>query len=352
MAFPSGAGAHPRPPSAGSAVRIQGPIGSSSMLAAVPGGSISRMQSLTAPAGATATSPPVPVRVAAVSPSPSYQPPVIHRQATGGSGVAAPAAQSAPPPAPSAAPPVAPQAAQSSLASENAKLVQSLEALRQTIRIQEEGLEQLRHELEAARTGESRATELAKVAQREVERLSDELRIERGARERAEAASADLHMAAQMARDAAWQERSLQTSNGSAALSRRGPPAAEVQHGGDSGTQSARQLGRGGGSSSRGQSPVNQRRGVLPANAAKDEVDIRLQDFQQRTQCGLIFRRMNRGWYAFRRADDPPYVGERNVELSIVNGKLMARLEPSSNEPGWNNGKLGGIERFVLSMSS
>lgn len=85
----------------------------------------------------------------------------------------------------------------------------------------------------------------------------------------------------------------------------------------------------------------------------KDEIDARLQEFLERTECGLVFRRLNRGWYAFRRAEERgPRFDERNLELSIVNGKLMARMEPSTHDPGWNNGKLGPIDRFVTSCAA
>lgn len=79
----------------------------------------------------------------------------------------------------------------------------------------------------------------------------------------------------------------------------------------------------------------------------KDDIDARLNEYLERSDTGLTFRRLNRGWYAFRRADDRnPPSSDRGVEISIINGKLMARLEPTTHEKGWNNGKLGPIERF------
>lgn len=96
-------------------------------------------------------------------------------------------------------------------------------------------------------------------------------------------------------------------------------------------------------------------RGTLLAQQLpqKDEIDVKLQEFLERSDCGLGFRRLNRGWYAFRRADERSVPsGDRSVELSIINGKLMARLEPSTHHPGWNNGKLGTIERFCAHIAA
>uniref|UniRef100_A0A7S2AIG0 Uncharacterized protein n=1 Tax=Alexandrium andersonii TaxID=327968 RepID=A0A7S2AIG0_9DINO len=88
-----------------------------------------------------------------------------------------------------------------------------------------------------------------------------------------------------------------------------------------------------------------------PASAKGDEVDARLLDYVARSQCSLQFKRLNRGFYAFKRADEPgPIPADRTIEISIVNGKLMVKMEPSSHDPGWNNGKAGPIERFVLKM--
>jgi len=84
------------------------------------------------------------------------------------------------------------------------------------------------------------------------------------------------------------------------------------------------------------------------SRVAKDEIDSRLLDFLEQSDCALIFRRMNRGWYAFRRTDDVgPVSVDRCVELSLVNNKLMAQVEVQTHERGWNNGRPGAIERFV-----
>mmetsp|Transcript_6944 Transcript_6944/g.16564 ORF Transcript_6944/g.16564 Transcript_6944/m.16564 type:complete len:468 (+) Transcript_6944:122-1525(+) len=95
-----------------------------------------------------------------------------------------------------------------------------------------------------------------------------------------------------------------------------------------------------------GRSPGTSR----PASA-KDEIDSRLQDYLARSQCGLIFRRLNRGFYSFRRANDNGN-NDRDIEMSLVNGKLMVKMEPSAYDPGWNNGKAGPIERFCTKMAA
>lgn len=103
---------------------------------------------------------------------------------------------------------------------------------------------------------------------------------------------------------------------------------------------------------------VAQRTGAAPSvspngHLGKDEIDNRLLEFMDSSDCSLLFRRLNRGWYGFRRPDEKgPWSSSRTVELSIVNGKLMAKLEPSTHDEGWNNGKLGPIERFVASMTA
>jgi hypothetical protein len=89
------------------------------------------------------------------------------------------------------------------------------------------------------------------------------------------------------------------------------------------------------------------------SRVAKDEIDSRLLDFLEQSDCALTFRRMNRGWYAFRRMDDVgPISGDRCVELSLVNNKLMAQVEVQTHERGWNNGRPGAIERFVAHFAA
>lgn len=92
---------------------------------------------------------------------------------------------------------------------------------------------------------------------------------------------------------------------------------------------------------------------VPPSAKGADDIDSRLLDFREGSGCDLQFKRLNRGWYQFWTAGQPMRPGDaRSVEISIVNGKLMAKLEPSTHDAGWNNGKLGPIERFAAAFAS
>jgi len=65
-----------------------------------------------------------------------------------------------------------------------------------------------------------------------------------------------------------------------------------------------------------------------------DPIDVRLEEFYNNTGSAIQFRRINRGFYRF---------GDSIVELDIINHKLMARTED-----GWNRGKFGPIEKFLM----
>lgn len=65
-----------------------------------------------------------------------------------------------------------------------------------------------------------------------------------------------------------------------------------------------------------------------------DPIDVRLEEFYNNTGSAVQFRRINHGFYRF---------GETIVELNIINHKLMARTED-----GWNRGKFGPIEKFLM----
>lgn len=65
-----------------------------------------------------------------------------------------------------------------------------------------------------------------------------------------------------------------------------------------------------------------------------DPVDVRLEEFYNSTGSAVQFRRINHGFYRF---------GETIVDLKIINHKLMARTED-----GWNRGKSGPIEKFLM----
>mmetsp|Transcript_83233 Transcript_83233/g.222488 ORF Transcript_83233/g.222488 Transcript_83233/m.222488 type:complete len:250 (+) Transcript_83233:3-752(+) len=69
------------------------------------------------------------------------------------------------------------------------------------------------------------------------------------------------------------------------------------------------------------------------ATVPTDPTDVRLEEFMSGITCPIRFHRINQGLYRF---------GATQVELEIVNQKLMARTDD-----GWNRGKLGPIERFI-----
>jgi hypothetical protein len=235
-----------------------------------------------------------------------------------------------------------------------------LESLRRASATQEERIALLTKQLQVTQENERRLATDLEAAQSENIRLVEEVRVERLVRAQAEAAATELRVAAEMAAQAASAQNNTQSStqHGRGATPSRRVPFAE------------RSAARGRDSSNDVRSPTPQqkqprqytsnenagkaspgvdtaRRGSGRLQSGKDEVDGRLIEFQDREDCGIIFRRLNRGWYSFRRKDEKgPTSSDRTVELSIVNGKLMARLEPSTHDNGWNNGKLGTIERF------
>lgn len=95
------------------------------------------------------------------------------------------------------------------------------------------------------------------------------------------------------------------------------------------------------------------RRGASPVirRPSRDEVEEKLSDYLANSpHCKLEFCRLNQGWYQYRHATDSS-VPQKCIEMSVVNGKLMVKLEPTSHDRGWNNGKLGPIDRFVSQFS-
>merc|ERR1712113_71445 len=70
------------------------------------------------------------------------------------------------------------------------------------------------------------------------------------------------------------------------------------------------------------------------ASDQEDQVDVRLEEFYNSTASQIRFTRINRGFYRF---------GDMIVELSIINHKLMAKTED-----GWNRGKFGPIDKFMM----
>jgi len=63
-------------------------------------------------------------------------------------------------------------------------------------------------------------------------------------------------------------------------------------------------------------------------------IDVCLEEWYNTSGSAVPFRRINRGFYRF---------GDTIVELDIINQKLMARTED-----GWNRGKFGPIEKFMM----
>jgi len=165
-------------------------------------------------------------------------------------------------------------------------LYKEVDALRHTLAMQEQRISDLNVELQASREAGTQLTSEVESARSELSSLIQELQMEKAARERAETVMAEQ------------QQAMLSLPAG-----RRG---------------------------------------------SRDEVEPRLREFIEKSKCNLIFRQLNRGWYAFRRADEKgPQSNDRHVAISIINGKLMVTLEPSTHDPGWNFGKPGPIEKFV-----
>jgi hypothetical protein len=74
------------------------------------------------------------------------------------------------------------------------------------------------------------------------------------------------------------------------------------------------------------------------AVAPNDPIDVQLEATYNQSSCTVPFKRINKGFYMF---------GKTQVELDIVNHKLMVR-----SEDGWNRGKFGPIERFMMHQDS
>jgi len=251
-----------------------------------------------------------------------------------------------------------------------------MEALRRSVVAQEDRIAHLTQDLQASRDSEGRAVADAEAAHDEAMRLREELRQEREWREQAEAADlltppASATKRAQVAAGKAQAKgKARPTSTGAM---RRNLSASDVKAGAPNEPPSARFAlpeppPLASGRSSRGSSFGAASLGALGATGAaaaalrvsargrssaaalkepqQDDIDIALRTFLERGNCGLTFRRMNRGWYAFSRPGERNPGGDRMVELSMVGGKLKARMEPSSHEKGWNNSKAGDIDRF------
>jgi len=241
-------------------------------------------------------------------------------------------------------------------------LQQELESLRRSVASQEDHIAQLKQDVDISRASEEKAKLEAEALRHELVRVGEELRQEREWRAQAEistvvsmatpCASADAKTT--LARGLT---KGKHRSNSSGDL-HRGPsllgvksdaPTCDVTVSAGHVVEQAKNCR----SEKAAQASVSDVRPWskgqrMPGLATqRDDIDLRLTEFLERSDTGLSFRRLNRGWYAFRHVDDrSPPSSDRGVEVSIVNGKLMARLEPTTHEKGWNNGKLGAIERF------
>lgn len=236
--------------------------------------------------------------------------------------------------------------------------------LRSTVSAQEEKNSQLSRQLQVSQENERKLVAELEVARSDIGRLSEELRSERLLRQQAEATAAELRVAGDLMSTpgAAGQDITNSRQNNSASRLRgstRAPSATRRSESAPRTRPAERPQSAArpqtptsaAGNASVGTGLASSRRASAQPQSAKDEIDGRLREYLERSDCGLLFRRMNRGWYSFRvRGDRGPVSNDRSVEISIVNGKLMARLEPSTHDAGWNNGKLGTIERFAASM--
>jgi len=249
----------------------------------------------------------------------------------------------------------------------NEDLLQAeVESLRRSVAAQEDRISQLTKQLQVSQENERKLTADLEAARGDAGRLMEDLRLERLVREQAEAAATELRVAAEMATQSVNMQEKMarqnQATRSSASPGRRAPNtdlSPGRVRGKDAGptppqpnTPLATPVGASGGSGLPSGRRGNASQRAPQPPSAKDEIDGRLHEFLERSDCGLLFRRLNRGWYAFRRKDERgPTSNDRSLEISIVNGKLMAKLEPSTHDSGWNNGKLGTIERFCASMS-
>lgn len=235
-------------------------------------------------------------------------------------------------------------------------LHREVEALRNTLKKHDEHLQRLQLELKASRENEGKLSSEVEMARSEIERLTQEIQTERDARNRAETATFEQQRVLQQTpggtRTAGEDMLGSGMDGGGAASRKTGPTGIGGSAGRRDGTSRSRRTKEGGS----GDAPVA-RQSPPPAVPASgrfknDEIEPRLREFLEKSKCNLQFRQLNRGWYAFRRADDSSRnAEERSIEVSIVNGKLMVTLQPSTHDAGWNNGKPGPIERFVAKHS-
>lgn len=235
-------------------------------------------------------------------------------------------------------------------ASNDEALQVELETLRRSIPVHEDKISQLAKQLQVSQESERKMVAELEVARGDIARLNEELQSERFMRQQAESAASEARMAAEiMSPQVPVQDKTAwQTNTGTRKRGKESARKEDVRP-----HPQERTLNSTIGSIGGGGAPTSGRRASGRPQSAKDEIDGRLREFLERSESGLLFRRLNRGWYSFRvKGERGPVSSDRSVEISIVNSKLMARLEPSTHDPGWNNGKLGTIERFAAAMTA
>eukprot|EP00439_Symbiodinium_sp_Y106_P086844 s244_g36.t1 len=193
-------------------------------------------------------------------------------------------------------------------------------------------LDQLREALQASRANEVRLQAELQAAKEQIQHLAAALEQEKCAR--AEAALASPTKKAEASPRSPRTPKSPQRvarapSSPRRAESRKKEPADEhrgSRSGGDA-APSARPLGERPRVTRRGSSPAALRR------PAKDEVDTKLTEYLASSpHCQLEFCRLNQGWYQFRHVDTA--METKCLEMSIVNGKLMVKFEPTNHDRG------------------
>lgn len=213
-----------------------------------------------------------------------------------------------------------------------ARLQAELEQFRVAAEEREQRMAEITQSLQEERESRERAEWENEELSAKIANMATEINVERVAREQAEAAAMESQVALH-------QERSSSTRLSQQVAAHERSPVARSP-----GVTRA---------TSRGVSR-DRLAAAYTDPAGKDEIDSRLLGWVDRNGCSLTFRRKNRGWYTFRRVDETgPASRDKCVEFSIVgSGKLMAKVEPSANDAGWNNGKSGTMERFVAFYSA
>jgi len=217
-----------------------------------------------------------------------------------------------------------------------ARLQQEVEQLRREVRTRDSQMAESANELREANENREQLMREVESLRSDTQQLSSELALLRMEREQFEGMAPESRVEIEDVRASKGRVTPTPPPTGASTPSRFGarPPAAR---------QGMRER-----SLSNNAPAVCER-----SRIAKDEIDSRLLDVLEQSDCALTFRRMNRGWYAFRRVDEVgSSSGDRCVELSLVNNKLMAQVEVQTHEKGWNNGRPGAIERFVAHFAA